>query len=141
MSNDPNSTRPADDPVERPQGGTGSEREADLKTPLRRGARGAARERNCPPEEPPRAPLCITIYPFHGPSEGVDVTDALVDAITHVLWKLHGGNEPVNRVEAVILLERAMEPPRGQRSSTPNLSGATEPLSREPQPGTISLRQ
>jgi hypothetical protein len=26
-----------------------------------------------------------------------------------ILWKLHGGNEPVNRLEAVMLLERAME--------------------------------
>jgi hypothetical protein len=39
----------------------------------------------------------------------VDVTDALVDAIAHVLWKLHGGNEPVSRLEAIILLERAMK--------------------------------
>jgi hypothetical protein len=38
----------------------------------------------------------------------VDVTDALVSAIALVLWKLHGGNEPVNRVEAVVLLERAI---------------------------------
>lgn len=48
------------------------------------------------------------VYPFHGPAAGVDVTDALVDAIAHVLWTLQGGNEPVNRLEAAVLLERAM---------------------------------
>lgn len=109
MNNDPNRTRPTDDELaEENYGRAGRDREADLNTPPRRGARGAAGERDCRPEELPRAPLCITIYPFHGPREGVDVTDALVDAIAQVLWKLQGGNEPVNRVEAIILLERAM---------------------------------
>jgi hypothetical protein len=40
--------------------------------------------------------------------EGVDVTDALVGAIALVLWKLHGGNDAVNRLEAAVLLERAL---------------------------------
>jgi hypothetical protein len=53
-------------------------------------------------------PFCVVIYPVHGPDEGVDVTEALVEAIAMVLWKLQGGNEPVNRLEATVLLERAM---------------------------------
>jgi hypothetical protein len=56
----------------------------------------------------PRAPLRVTIHPLHGPTEGVDVTDALVGAVALVLWKLQGGNDPVNRLEATVLLERAM---------------------------------
>jgi hypothetical protein len=50
----------------------------------------------------------IVIHPFHGPSEGVDITDALVDAVVQVLWKLQGGNEPVNQLEARVLLEQAI---------------------------------
>ena len=75
----------------------------------RRGSRSGAAARDCPPAGSPRAPFRVTIHPFHGPAEGVDVTDPLVGAIALVLWKLHGGNEPVNRVEATVLLERAME--------------------------------
>ena len=71
--------------------------------------RAGAEARDCPPVRSPCPPLCVMIYPFHGPAGGVDVTDALVGAIALVLWKLHGGNEPVNRLEAIILLERAME--------------------------------
>lgn len=62
-----------------------------------------------PRADSPRAPFHVTIHPFHGPAEGVDVTDALVDAVALVLWKLQGGNEPINRLEAAVLLERAMK--------------------------------
>ena len=55
-----------------------------------------------------REPLRVVIYPVHGPDEGVDVTEALVEAIAMILWKLQGGNEPVNRLEAEMLLEKAM---------------------------------
>jgi hypothetical protein len=74
----------------------------------RHGSRSDDGVRDCPQSESPRAPFRVTIHPFHGPAEGVDVTDALVSAIALVLWKLHGGNEPVNRLEATVLLERAM---------------------------------
>ncbi len=53
----------------------------------------------------------IVIHPFHGPREGVDVTDAIVDTVAQVLWKRQGGNEPVNQLEARVLLEQVM----GQR--------------------------
>jgi hypothetical protein len=62
------------------------------------------------PASPPN-PFRIVIHPFHGPDEGVDVTDLLVDEVAQFLWKLQGGNEPVNQLEARVLLERAM----GQR--------------------------
>jgi hypothetical protein len=65
-----------------------------------------------------RAPLRITIHPFHGPAEGVDVTDALVSAIALVLWKLQGGNEPVNRLEAIVLLECAVRSCVTQRKAS-----------------------
>jgi hypothetical protein len=58
--------------------------------------------------DPRQEPLCVVVYPVHGPDEGVDVTKALVDAIAMILWKLQGGNEPVNRLEAEMLLEHAM---------------------------------
>ncbi len=106
MDNDANSTSPTDDgSAKRNRGRVSKGREA----PGRHGSASDAGDRDCPHDEAPRAPFRVTIYPFHGPAEGVDVTDALVDAIAHVLWKLHGGNEPVNRVEAIVLLERAMK--------------------------------
>jgi hypothetical protein len=55
-----------------------------------------------------REPLRVVIYPVHGPDKGIDVTKALVEAIAMILWKLQGGNEPVNRLEAEMLLERAL---------------------------------
>jgi hypothetical protein len=60
-----------------------------------------------PPGSRPE-PLRVVIYPVHGPDEGIDVTKSLVEAIAMILWKLQGGNEPVNRLEAEMLLERAM---------------------------------
>jgi hypothetical protein len=60
------------------------------------------------PPDARREPLRVVIYPVHGPDEGVDVTEALVEAIAMILWKLQGGNEPVNRLEAELLLEKAM---------------------------------
>jgi hypothetical protein len=74
----------------------------------RRGSPSDDEVRGCPQADSPRAPLRVMIHPFHGPAEGVDVTDALVSAIALVLWKLQGGNEPVNRLEASVLLERAL---------------------------------
>lgn len=59
------------------------------------------------PASQPNA-LRIVIHPFHSPDKGVDVTQVLVDAVAQVLWKLQGGNEPVNQLEARVLLERAM---------------------------------
>ena len=55
-----------------------------------------------------RRPFRCVIYPRHGPLEGVDVSEVLVDAIARILWRLHGGNAPVNRLEATALLDRAM---------------------------------
>ncbi len=55
-----------------------------------------------------REPFSVVIYPVHGPDEGIDVTSALVDTIAMILWKLQGGNEPVNQLEALMLLEYAM---------------------------------
>ncbi len=87
---------------------TGYERGAGQGKTRRRSLRSDAGARDCPQTGLPRTPFSVTIHPFHGPAEGVDVTDALVGAIALVLWKLHGGNEPVNRLEAIVLLERAM---------------------------------
>ena len=74
----------------------------------RRGSRPNDGVRDCPQAESTCSPLHVTIHPFHGPAEGVDVTEALVGAVALVLWKLQGGNEPVNRLEASVLLERAI---------------------------------
>jgi hypothetical protein len=71
-------------------------------TPRRPKAEGPVQRRSR------REPLRVVIYPVHGPDEGIDVTKALVEAIAMILWKLQGGNEPVNRLEAEMLLENAM---------------------------------
>jgi hypothetical protein len=110
MNNNPNST-PRDDACPVHGAGTRADNkpaDGQRKT-RRRDSRSDAAARDCPPARSPRAPYRVTIHPFHGPAEGVDVTDALVGAIALVLWKLHGGNEPVNRLEALVLLERAMK--------------------------------
>lgn len=110
MNNDANSTSPPDDgSTKRNRGRVSQGRGTGREATRRHGSASDAGDRDCPHDEAPRAPFRVTIHPFHGPAEGVDVTDALVDAIAHVLWKLHGGNEPVNRVEAIVLLERAMK--------------------------------
>ncbi len=95
-------------PVHRDDGQAGSRKRAGQGKTRRRNSRSAAEARNGPHAGPPPAPLRVTIHPFHGPAAGVDVTDALVGAVALVLWKLQGGNEPVNRLEAIVLLERAM---------------------------------
>lgn len=63
----------------------------------------------------------IVVHPYHGPRDGVDVTEILVDAVAQVLWKLQGGSESTNRLEARALLEQAMGRPANDRhlESTP----------------------
>ena len=109
MNKNHNSTPPTDEGPAHPDGGrAGNEDRVGQGKTCRRTSRSDAGARDCPQAGSPGAPFRITIHPFHGPTEGVDVTDALVGAIALVLWKLHGGNEPVNRLEALVLLERAM---------------------------------
>ena len=72
--------------------------------------RSDAGAQGCQQRDARREPLRVVIYPFHGPNEGIDIADALLDTIAMILWKLQGGNEPVNRLEASVLLERAMRP-------------------------------
>jgi len=71
-------------------------------------SRSDAGTQGCAQPDARREPLRFVIYPFHGPNQGIDIADALVDTIAMILWKLQGGNEPVNRLEASVLLERAM---------------------------------
>ncbi len=109
MNDDHNSSPRADERLVHGDGKrTGNKHAPGQGKTRRRGSRSDDGVRDCPQAGSPRAPFRVTIHPFHGPAEGVDVTDALVGAIALVLWKLHGGNEPVNRLEATVLLERAM---------------------------------
>ena len=73
-------------------------------------SRSNAGTQGCAQLDARRKPLRVVIYPFHGPNEGIDIADALVDTIAMILWRLQGGNELVNRLEAGVLLERAMRP-------------------------------
>jgi hypothetical protein len=101
-------------PVHRDGGGAGCRRLAGSKKAGSRRSRSNASARECPRLGAPGTPLRVIIYPFHGPQEGVDVTDALVDTIAMILWKLQGGNDPVNQLEAGMLLERAFADGRGK---------------------------
>ena len=103
MNKNPTPRRPADEHPAR--GGDGQAGNAGRP---RLPKEGRASSPSHPRPGSSRALFCVTFYPFHGPAEGVDVTDALVSAIALVLWKLQGGNEPVNRLEASVLLERAL---------------------------------
>lgn len=109
MNKNPTPRRPeGEHPARGGDGEAGYEGRARLRKNGRSSSPSDASARGCPHFGSPPAPLRVTIHPFHGPAEGVDVTDALVGAIALVLWKLHGGNEPVNRLEATVLLERAI---------------------------------
>ncbi len=109
MNDNASGSLPADESPVHGDGGRAGDEHGDGQGKARRwSSRSDAGARDRPQAGSPRAPFRVTIHPFHGPAAGVDVTDALVGAIALVLWKLHGGNEPVNRVEAVVLLERAM---------------------------------
>lgn len=48
--------------------------------------------------------LRIVLQPMLGPREGLDVTEALTRAVATELWKLHGGNDVMNWLEAERLL-------------------------------------
>jgi len=50
--------------------------------------------------------LRIHIRPLYGSARSLDVTEALIEALARQLWRLHGGNETANRVEALLLLEQ-----------------------------------
>jgi hypothetical protein len=109
MNNNPTRRHPADDdPEHRGCGRADSKGRAGSEERGRSSSRSGpgARDRRRADSRPD--PLRVVIYPVHGPDAGIDVTSALVDTIAMVLWKLQGGNEPVNRLEAVMLLERAM---------------------------------
>jgi hypothetical protein len=43
-----------------------------------------------------------------GPVDGIDVTSALTRAVAEELWKLHGGNDVMNWLEAERLLGEAL---------------------------------
>ena len=45
------------------------------------------------------APRCL-ICPWHDHPEPIDVTDALIGAVAHELWKHGGGNATLNWLEA-----------------------------------------
>lgn len=109
VNKNPTPRPPKDEhPARGGDGEAGNEGRARLRKKGRSSSPSDARTRGCPHPGSPPAPFCVRIHPFHGPVEGVDVTDALVGAIALVLWKLHGGNDAVNRLEAAVLLERAL---------------------------------
>ena len=109
MKDNHNSSPPVgESPVRRDGGRAGNSHAAGQRKTRRRRSRSDVAARDCLQVGSPRTPFRVTIHPFHGPANGVDVTEDLVGAIALVLWKLQGGNEPVNRLEAVVLLERAM---------------------------------
>jgi hypothetical protein len=47
------------------------------------------------------------VHPICGPPDGLDVTESLIGAIAHELWKLHGGNDVLNWIEAESMLHDA----------------------------------
>jgi hypothetical protein len=42
----------------------------------------------------------IIVHPIQEPGSEIDVTHRLIAAIAEELWRLHGGNEQLNWVEA-----------------------------------------
>lgn len=50
----------------------------------------------------------IVIHPEEGPAEGIDVTRGVVGVIAAELWRLRGGNDVLNWIEAERLLIHAL---------------------------------
>lgn len=50
----------------------------------------------------------VVVHPTCGPPDGIDVTESLIEAIAHELWKLHGGNDVLNWIEAEAMLHDAL---------------------------------
>jgi hypothetical protein len=109
MNNNPTHRHSADDDSQHRGGGeAGGKDRADPEERGRSSSRPGSGAQDRGEADSRRTPFSIVIYPVHGPDEGIDVTSALVDTIAMVLWKLQGGNEAVNRLEAMMLLERAV---------------------------------
>ena len=62
----------------------------------------------------------VSVRPSMAPDREVDLTQALVGAVAHELWKACGGNEVVNWLEAERIVARLIggqaEPRRAPRS-------------------------
>lgn len=69
--------------------------------PKRPARRSQPRSRTTP------RPGRIVVHPFHSP-EGLDVTDAIIAAIAHEIWKVHGGNAVLNWLDAERCLAEVM---------------------------------
>jgi hypothetical protein len=59
----------------------------------------------------------IVIRPAGSPHRELDVTNAIVAAVAHELWKHQGGNEVLNWVEAERQVARLIPAAAGPRSS------------------------
>jgi hypothetical protein len=57
----------------------------------------------------------VVVRPMLGPAVGLDVTTAITRAVAEELWRLHGGNDVMNWLEAERLLAEALNAaaPRG----------------------------
>lgn len=70
----------------------------------------------------------ITIRPLADPGRELDITRTLVSAIAAELWRLYGGNETLNWLEAERHLQRIIEGARDEARDAAVLSLATPPV-------------
>lgn len=92
----------------------------------------------------------IAIRPVADPQREIDLTNRLVSAIAEELWRLYGGNEHLNWLEAERHLERivsgarreAAEPAPVRTARTPD-DARVEPATcfARPRPGTRTRRR
>ncbi len=61
-----------------------------------------------PETAPPPATGRIIVHPEEGPPEGLDVTQGVIGIIASELWRLRGGNDVLNWIEAERLLIHAL---------------------------------
>lgn len=86
----------------------------------------------------------VTIRPVVDPLREIDVTARLVSVIAEELWRLYGGNEHLNWLEAERHLERIVSEARQAAEPAPDRAARTpgrarvEPATRSsrPRPGT-----
>jgi hypothetical protein len=73
----------------------------------------------------------IIIRPVMEPQREMDLTNRLISAIAEELWRLYGGNERLDWLEAERHLERIVEEARREAGATALLRGVAAPAAAE----------
>lgn len=83
----------------------------------------------------------VLVRPVAGPQREIDITHRLVAAIAEELWRLYGGNEQLNWLEAELHLRRIVGEVRTQREAAGVVIGGEPIPVSGPDRGAAARRQ